>query len=324
MLRRGGLAVSTPTPSPVAVVSLNTALDRTVLVDTLTPGTTHVAQADLVGAGGKAFNVARVARILGLDVHVVGFAGGRTGETVRALADREGLSATWVQTAGETRTCTVLVDAAGQATVINGQGPTVRPAEYETLRRVVDRHVAQGNMVVLTGSTPPGAPVGAYADIVRQGRASGAVTVVDASGERLRAAAEASPTVLKVNRDEFAQLCEQDFARCARHLVESGTKLVVITLGAEGSVAFAPDASWRVPNVPTQVVNPTAAGDAFLGALLGALKDSRPLERCLAYATAAAVLNTRQLAPGTSDPLSVARLAQTIIPIPLPSNWEWT
>lgn len=305
------------------MVSFNTALDRTVQVGTFAPGTTHTAHEEIVRAGGKALNVARVARLLGMDVQVVGLVGGRTGEAVRALTAEEHIPATWVRTAGETRTCTIVVDGAGQATVVNGSGPATRPEEYEVMQRILDRHLVRGHTVVLAGSTPPGVPTGAYADIVRQGRRAGAVTVVDASGERLRAAAAAAPTVLKVNGGEFAVLSEGDPTRCASRLVEAGTSLVVVTLGAQGAVAFARDGSWRVLPTPIVPVNPTGAGDAFLGALLCGLSDGWPIARCLAYATAAAVVNTRQLAPGISDPEAVSRVAETVRTAPLREDWEW-
>ena len=56
------------------VVSLNTALDRTVRLSHLHVGEVHVAEQEVVVAGGKGFNVLRVALALGLRARFVALA----------------------------------------------------------------------------------------------------------------------------------------------------------------------------------------------------------------------------------------------------------
>ena len=70
-------------------VSLNAAVDKTASVDRLIPGAIHRPVVRSVVPGGKAVNVVRAARHLGLDGEVVAVLGGHAGAWYReALAAR--------------------------------------------------------------------------------------------------------------------------------------------------------------------------------------------------------------------------------------------
>ena len=82
--------------------------------------------------------------------------------------------------------------------------------------------------------------------------------------------------VLVPNRGELAALAgapvpegPADVAALARRL--AGPRAIVVTLGADGAVVVEGDAWRHVPAVPVDVVDTTAAGDAFCGALADAL-----------------------------------------------------
>ncbi|MEY9874612.1 fructokinase [Streptacidiphilus sp. MAP12-33] len=86
--------------------------------------------------------------------------------------------------------------------------------------------------------------------------------------ERLVAAAD----VVKASSEDLAwlfpgQKAEAVAARWAR----GAPRLVVLTLGAEGAVAFWAGGSCRLPAVPTEVVDTVGAGDAFMAGLVSGL-----------------------------------------------------
>lgn len=63
-------------------------------------------------------------------------------------------------------------------------------------------------------------------------------------------------------------------AGTARELLAGGTtELVVVTHGAGGATAYAPDSSVHQPAPATQVVDTVGAGDSFMAALLAILDD---------------------------------------------------
>jgi ribokinase len=81
-----------------------------------------------------------------------------------------------------------------------------------------------------------------------------------------------------------------DVPRAAEALRARGVGVVVVTCGADGVLACTADGAERVPAHAVTVVDTTAAGDAFTGALAVALAEARPLREALSFATAAAAL----------------------------------
>lgn len=296
------------------VVSLNTALDRTIELDRLSPGRVHVARREVAAAGGKGFNVARVLMRLGLPTRVLALAGGPTGHQVRTLARGEGIGATWLATVGETRTCTILVDPDQTATVVNGRGPAVSQAELEALAERLWRRAGVGDAIVLTGSLPPGAPDDLYGRWIERCRALGAAYVaLDASGAALRLGATAGPDLVKVNDEEFAALAQGAPAHAAaRKVMAGGVGRVVVTRGVAGAMAFGPDGAWACEALPVAAVNPTGSGDAFLAGLLAGWRRGCPWPAALALAAAAAGLNAAQLPAGVADAGAVAAAATQV------------
>lgn len=76
-----------------------------------------------------------------------------------------------------------------------------------------------------------------------------------------------------VNDWEAEQLTgEADPARAAQRLLGRGPRFAVVKCGGSGAVLAHGDAVWHCPTVGVQrVVDPTGAGDAFLGGMLGHL-----------------------------------------------------
>lgn len=296
------------------VVSLNTALDRTIELDRLSPGQVHVAGREVAAVGGKGFNVARVLARLGVPTRVLAFAGGSTGRQIRALAREDGLRATWVTTVGETRTCTILVDPEHCATVVNGRGPRVTQAEFDALAERLWRRAGAGDAIVFTGSLPPGTPDDLYGRWTERCRALGAAFVaLDASGACLRRGAAAGPDLVKVNEEEFAALAQGAPAHAAAlQVMAGGVGRVVVTRGMSGAIAFGPDGAWSCEALPVAALNPTGSGDAFLAGLLAGWRWGRPWPAALALASAAAGLNAAQLAPGVADAGAVSAAASQV------------
>jgi sugar/nucleoside kinase (ribokinase family) len=111
--------------------------------------------------------------------------------------------------------------------------------------------------------------------------------------EGARAALEALlPRVdLLVVNDEEARLLsgERNVVRAARRILERGPKRVLVKRGEYGAILFAPDSVFAVPAYPLEeVFDPTGAGDAFAGGLLGHLattgdRSEAGLRRAIVY-----------------------------------------
>ena len=118
------------------------------------------------------------------------------------------------------------------------------------------------------------------------------------------AAVAAHADLVKVSSEDLGALYPgRPLESAAEEWLGHGARLVVVTRGAEGAVAFAGRDRTAVPGEPAAVVDTVGAGDAFQAALLCALDElghasrsglerlAQPaLRRCLAFANRAAAL----------------------------------
>ena len=82
-----------------------------------------------------------------------------------------------------------------------------------------------------------------------------------------------------------------------------GVKTVLLTLGARGAMLVEEGARPRdIPTFPVEVVDTTAAGDAFCGALAVALAEGKEMEEAARFACAAGALACEVMGAGPSLP----------------------
>ena len=257
----------------ILTVTLNAALDVTYGIGgELTPHRTHRVHTVATHAGGKGINVARVLHSLGDDVMATGLLGGRTGAQVRARLDAEGVSSAFVAIESETRRTVVIADAAG-ATGLWEAGPAVTAAEWTEFGRKFRELLQSAEVVVLSGSLPPGVPVGAYAELLGLARAAGIPAVLDTDGEALRFGIAARPDLVKPNAAELATLVGAtvdgvaDSVRAGGIALALGADAIVVSLGVAGVVLITAAGSLHA-SLPQPIAgNPTGAGDACTAAL---------------------------------------------------------
>jgi len=291
----------------ILVVSPNLAVDVTLEVDALHPGEVHRARRVSRQAGGKGVNFARALRSLGpLGLPedpplVVGFASGRAGESIREGLEREGIAFELVLFSGESRTCTIVLDRDGRATVVNEAGPEIE--DGSRLLSTFESLLGRARAVAFMGSLPPGLPPDVYATMIARARESGRLSVLDTSGEALRRGLAAGPTIAKPNRAEAEDLLGGDLSTDAsrREAVERlrdlGAETAVLTFGREGFLAATSEGVCRVASSSgdLRLGNPTGAGDALAAGLLAGAVRGYPFVESARLAAAAA---TASLAEG--------------------------
>jgi tagatose 6-phosphate kinase len=265
----------------IVTVTPNAALDVTYTVDSLVPDAVHRARDVRRRAGGKGVNVARVLHTLGADVRLIATAGGATGAEVAAELGAAGLAAELVPIAGETRrTTTVLSTVDGSVTLLNEPGPELSAAEWAVLAERVHRRAA--DVLVCSGSLPPGAPPDGYARLL-----GGGPSILDTSGAALLAGLAGRPAVVKPNIDELREVTGlTDPVAAARELRRRGAGAVVVSLGADGLLAVTASGTWHA--MPSSVLtgNSTGAGDAVVAALALGLSRREPWPEILRRAVA--------------------------------------
>jgi ribokinase len=76
----------------------------------------------------------------------------------------------------------------------------------------------------------------------------------------------------------------------ARKLLERGAGNVIVTMGSNGALIVNRELSKQVDTYKVEVVDTTAAGDAFIGGFSIALLNDKPLEEAVRYACACGAL----------------------------------
>jgi 1-phosphofructokinase family hexose kinase len=219
-----------------------------------------------------------------------------------------GLETDFTVVAGETRTNTIVIDAASNQYVkANEPGPTLEPGDLAAIRAQVQARVRAGDTWILSGSLPPGAPADLYAQLIELVQAGGARALLDASGEPLRLGCAAGPYLVKPNADEAEELTDHpivtddDAQAAAQFLLDRGCELVALSLGADGLLLASRAAAVRARPPLVQALNPVGAGDALLAGIAWALERGLSLEELarwgVASGTAAAIRDGTGSAP---------------------------
>jgi tagatose 6-phosphate kinase len=296
-------------------VTLNTALDITYRVGSLRPHSSHRVSDVIERPGGKGVNVARVLAALGHEVTVTGFAGGATGRAVREqLTGTPELTDALVPVAGSTRRTIAVVDElSGDTTQLNEPGPQIAPAEWGAFLDRYDELLVSASAVALSGSLPPGVPVGAYATLVRAARTAGVPVLLDTSGEPLRRGVAARPDIVKPNAGELAELTgSHEPSRAIQDARRRGAHAVVASLGAEGLFAVTPEGRWRAAPPARVHGNPTGAGDSAVAGLLSGLVEHLSWPDRLARAVALSAATVQAPAAGEFDPAAYEELRERV------------
>jgi 1-phosphofructokinase family hexose kinase len=294
----------------------NLTIDRTATIDDLRPGDVLRLTDVAVSAGGKGLNVARAATALGAPATLVAFLPGHTGRAAAALIGEEGVDLHGIPVPGEIRSTSVILEPSGRATVLNEPGPPLNADDWARLERAVRETLRAHDVLVCTGSLPPGAPDDGYARLTRSAHGAGRLTVVDASGAILEAALRARPHVITPNLaeaegvlhgrgDESVHVASDARPRAlaaARELVRRGARCAVVTAATAGAaLAIGGDPVW-LDAPPAHAVNPIGAGDVLAAALAAALQRGDDVHSAAREGMAAAAASVETAKGGHLDP----------------------
>jgi 1-phosphofructokinase family hexose kinase len=299
------------------IITPNPALDRTMVFSGLRLGVVQRTDDVVVAAGGKGLNVARAARTLGQAALVCAPLGGLSGEMVAHLAAAEKIAGRWShQSAGETRTCVLLVSPeGGDATALNESGPVFAVADWDLFAETVLSAASAARLCVVSGSLPRGVDPAALGDLLGRLGAAGRRVIVDTSGAPLTAALAARPYGVKVNglelgvalgRGEVADVA--DAVAALAELRAAGIALAVVSLGAQGAVAADATGTWWACPPLIDLVSSVGSGDSLLAGMTTGLLRGLPLPESLQLGVACGSADALTVGGGRIDLAVVDRL----------------
>lgn len=288
---------------PVAVLSLNPAVDITYEIPRLIADQKVHASDSRYDPGGNGINVGRGLKRLGVQACTFCVVAGEIGRFLRHQLDAQLDQVSYLEVEGETRiNGTILESVTGAQFEVSGLGPTVSTEEWQHLLDRFVTHCGDG-LGVITGSLQRSLPTDLYAEAVRRVRAAGGRAVVDSHDDLLRNAIDAQPFLIKPNRFELETLVgrslktEQDIVREARRLQERGVTWVCVSLGADGALLVTESAVLKGEAPSVTVASTVGAGDSMVAGMTGLLAQGASAEEALREGIACSAATVMQ--PGT-------------------------
>ena len=264
------------------------------------PGETIRGEDLVTVPGGKGANQAVAAARLGTDVAMIGRVGADSfGASLVENLKQNHVDATHVtrDISAATGTAVIVVDSHGQNSIVLSPGANakVKPADVEPAS-FSDPSTGSGQRVKLL-LLQLEIPIETVVHAARLAKQNGVRVLLNpAPARELPDELLSNADYLLPNETELSLLAGKSVSdiasveTAARSLVTRGAKNVIVTLGANGALIVSKNATKHIPSFKVNVVDTTAAGDAFIGGFAVALLNGKSLEDAVQYACACGAL----------------------------------
>ncbi|MDP6690384.1 MAG: ribokinase [Alphaproteobacteria bacterium] len=266
------------------------------------PGETVLTADYVMLPGGKGANQALAAARAGGSVQFVASVGDDDfGRLALANLDQAGVALSQVARRQRPTACaTISVDRDGENQIVVSSGANLA-TKAEQLQ-AGSRQLAPGDLVLQQMEIPlPEICAG-----VELAHRRGARNILNAAPfQPIPPATLAKLDSLIVNEVEAEMLADNlgldsgDLKAACDEVRRRFDVTVVLTLGADGAITFAPDQTLRANALPIQALDTVGAGDAFVGAFVAAMGAEMALSDCLRWGSVAGGLAC--LKPGAQD-----------------------
>ena len=258
----------------VIAVTLNPSIDKTIAIEQLVPYGLNRVISSRTDPGGKGVNVARALKNFGVDVTVCGLIAGEQGKLLLDYLKSAGISADFLEFAGETRINLKVIDqSVNKTTEINESGFYVTSEALASFQQKFESSIKQADIAVLSGSLPPGVPKDFYAQCISIAKAAGVKPLLDADGSALAEGIKAVPFAVKPNLHELELLSGHKLSTgsevvdAAERLIQTGIRIVIVSMGPDGAIVADQNEVFKVDSWDVEVKSATGAGDSMVASL---------------------------------------------------------
>lgn len=311
--------------SKIISVTANTAIDWLIEADGLGDQDNLIAKGSYEFACGKGINVAKGVESLGYPVICLGFAGRQSIGLFNGL-NSDLLYADLIAVEGKTRTNITLSNrTAGREMHIRTSGYRVTPEDCRQLAEKLANSARAGDIVVLTGSLPAGAPNDFYRTLIDICHGKSAIAFLDSSGQSLAEGIRSWPDLIKPNLQELEELIghslanDPDVQEAARSLLGLGISRICVSQGDRGALAVDEMRTFAafVKHMPVETMTQIGCGDALVAGLAVGMLRRMSWEDCVRWGIASGTANLYSPEPGRFDKERAREISRQVEIIPL-------
>lgn len=266
-------------PKSVLTITLNPTVDKSATVETIKPDKKLRCSRPVYEPGGGGINVSRGLERLGMHSLALFPFGGRTGELLKQLLKEENVETIPINIAAETRENFIVVDTSSNEEYRFGMpGEEINVQEAAGIYEKILDYKSSADIVVISGSLPPGIEPSFLRKLVKELKAKGAKVVLDTSGEALSEAIREGVYLLKPNLGELSRLSglgeldNESADEAAKQLIDEGkAEIVVVSMGPQGAYLVTKDETLHVPAPSVKKLSTVGAGDSMVAGIVSVL-----------------------------------------------------
>lgn len=258
-------------------------------------------------AGGKGINISRALSVFGTESIAIAVLGEDNCREFCELLEKEGVQVAPIVIPGRIRENVTVHTSDGEETRISTTSSEVPSDILAKIETMTNGLLAEGDVLTLTGSIPPGASRTEVTEYLKRQRKKGIRVIADSRSLSLDDLIEIRPFLIKPNEHEIvdyvgrAVSSKEEAVKAADSLRKLGIDNVMITLGKGGAVISSDEGSFTVaaPSVP--VLSTIGAGDSSIAGFIYALSKGESIKNALASSVAFG--SAACLSEGTNPPL---------------------
>jgi len=304
----------------ITVLSLSPAVDKIYIIDDFYAGGLYRVNNCLQSPGGKGINVARVAKMLGSEVAVLGFKAGRNGQWLENSLIDIGAKTHFIEVEGQSRTNNNIIDRVNNnETEILEEGPVISQSAEALFLEKFCQQIKNSKVLVCSGGLPKGLGTETYARLILEANKYDVKSILDASGDVLRQGIEAKPYLIKPNLRELSMYFDTEFTSDAqiinacKEIISKGVKVVATSLGADGAILVTEHIALKAYPMKVDVVNTIGSGDSMVAGISTGLAGGLSIEDSFSLGCTCASSNTEFIEIGIIKSERVKQLMQEII-----------
>lgn len=266
-------------PEVILTITLNPAVDKSSTTQNIQPEKKIRCTLPVYEPGGGGINVSRGLARLGIASVALFPYGGRTGQLLNDLLQKEKIDTHPVRISTETRENFIITDTSNNNQFRFGMpGEKISEQEAKDLYDAVFNTVPFPTIAVISGSLPEGISPVWLQNLIKELKSKNVKIVADTSGEALSETLNEGVYLIKPNLGELSRLTgkeeldNESADEAAKQLVKEGkAEIVVVSMGPQGAYLVTKNETIHIPAPSVKKLSTVGAGDSMVAGMVSVI-----------------------------------------------------